>query len=70
MAQQLGNFIGDFIDYDVVAVTRGIRKFMHIRIGAWKEFLPNKINPRIAGGRIWVGYLIESSTKEGGTNNE
>lgn len=32
MARQLGNYIGQFIEYDANVVTRGIRNFMRIRV--------------------------------------
>ncbi|KAG8491745.1 hypothetical protein CXB51_015165 [Gossypium anomalum] len=32
MARQLGNFIGEFIEYDATLITRGIRKFMRIKV--------------------------------------
>lgn len=32
MARQLGNFIGRFLEYDTTIVTRGIKKFMRVRV--------------------------------------
>ncbi|MBA0700770.1 hypothetical protein Goari_022009, partial [Gossypium aridum] len=32
MANQFGNFIGQFVEYDTILVTRGVRKFMYIRV--------------------------------------
>ncbi|MBA0794248.1 hypothetical protein Gohar_018598 [Gossypium harknessii] len=32
MTRQLGNFVGDFMDYVAIIVTRGIKKFMKIQV--------------------------------------
>ncbi|KAH1057475.1 hypothetical protein J1N35_035540 [Gossypium stocksii] len=32
IARQLGNFIGEFVEYNAMLVTRGIRKFMRIKV--------------------------------------
>lgn len=32
MARQLGNFIGNFLDYDVEIISKGVRKLMRIKV--------------------------------------
>lgn len=32
MARQLGNIIGEFLDYDTVIISKGIKKFMRIKV--------------------------------------
>lgn len=32
MARQLGNFIREFLDYDATIFSKGIKKYMHIKV--------------------------------------
>lgn len=31
-ARQLGDFIGQFVKYDAAAITRGLKKFLRVRV--------------------------------------
>ncbi|MBA0805630.1 hypothetical protein Gohar_005126, partial [Gossypium harknessii] len=57
MARQFGHFFGQFIEYGVALIAKGI--------GAWGKFLSNPINFGFTGSGVWVGYFLESPTTEG-----
>ncbi|MBA0568844.1 hypothetical protein Golob_006311 [Gossypium lobatum] len=61
VARQFGNFIGQFLEYDVALVTKGVKKLMRIRIrGRGLEGYQDKVvrnavqaNREIRGGSRW-----------------
>ncbi|MBA0763344.1 hypothetical protein Gotri_012797, partial [Gossypium trilobum] len=53
MAYQFGNIIGQFMEYDAGLVTRGIKRYMRIRV-----------NTAITRSTIWLGYFIKGNTKK------
>lgn len=50
MTRQLGNFIGRFLEYDATIITRGIKKFMRIKV-CLDIRSPLKIRRRVIYGR-------------------
>lgn len=56
LARQFGNFIGRFIEYDVALTTKGVRKFMRIKICLGVR-LPLKRKKRLIYGQDSSTYV-------------
>lgn len=57
MARQLGNFFGEFLDYDTMIISKGIKKFMHIKVKIDVQ-QPLKRRKRIIYGRDKITFVL------------
>ncbi|MBA0696314.1 hypothetical protein Goari_002874 [Gossypium aridum] len=64
MAQQFGNFIGQFVKYDASITTRGVKRFIRVRDRACLRFLPVKANAGRSRGGVWLGKFIKGRAKK------